>query len=82
MTKKKKRKANTDKTISNIIQIKKLKDSSQVIFIRDYPDLYITLTAIKVHESLFQISNHSLNPLHLIISMQILHTVLDTFLGC
>ena len=31
MTKKKKRKANTDKTISNIIQIKKLKDSSQVI---------------------------------------------------
>ena len=31
MTKKKKRKANTDKTISNIIQIKKLKDFSQVI---------------------------------------------------
>ena len=30
MTKKKKRKANTDKTISNIIQIKKLKDFSQV----------------------------------------------------
>ena len=27
---KKKRKANTDKTISNIIQIKKLKDFSQV----------------------------------------------------
>ena len=31
MTKKKKKKANTDKTISNIIQIKKLKDFSQVI---------------------------------------------------